>query len=196
MEISVQAKLLRALQEKEITRIGGNNTIKTDCRIIVATHRNLKDEIVNGKFREDLYYRLFGLPIELPPLRERGKDILLLAKYFVEKFCKENNLEIKNISEEAQKKLLAYTFPGNVREIKSIMELAMVMSSGSEINAGDITLTASDTLTEVMNDEFTLKEYELKIIRAYLKKYNDNIKLVASKLDIGQSTIYRLLKEK
>ncbi|HXB41857.1 MAG TPA: sigma-54 dependent transcriptional regulator [Bacteroidia bacterium] len=195
MEISVQAKLLRALQEKEITRIGSNATVKTDCRIIVATHRNLKEEIKNGKFREDLFYRLFGLPVELPPLRERGKDILLLSKYFMEKFCKENNLAPKIISEDAKKKLLAYSFPGNVREIKSIIELAVVMSSGNEIMSGDISLTSSDITSEVMNEDLTLREYELKIIKACLKKYNDNIKLVADKLDIGQSTIYRLLKE-
>lgn len=195
MEISLQAKLLRVLQEKEITRIGGNTTIKTDCRIIVATHRNLKEEIKAGKFREDLYYRLFGLPLELPPLRERGKDILLLAKHFIENFCKENDLPIKLLSEDAQKKLLAYSFPGNVREIKSIIELAIVMSSTNEIKASDITLTASETVAEMVNEELTMREYELKILNTYLKKYNDNIKLVAEKLGIGQSTIYRMLKE-
>ncbi|HXD93290.1 MAG TPA: sigma-54 dependent transcriptional regulator, partial [Bacteroidia bacterium] len=89
MDISIQAKLLRALQEKEIMRIGSNTPVKVDCRIIVATHRNLKNEIKEGKFREDLYYRLFGLPIELPPLRARGNDILLLAKYFAKNFCEE-----------------------------------------------------------------------------------------------------------
>jgi DNA-binding NtrC family response regulator len=195
MDMSVQAKLLRALQEKEVTRIGGNITIKTDCRIIVATHRNLKEEIKSGKFREDLYYRLFGLPIELPPLRERGNDILLLAKYFMENFCKENKIEPKILSEDAQRKLLSYSFPGNVREIKSIIELAVVMSSGSEIKASDITLTSADVVSEVMSDDLTMREYEIRILKSYLKKYNDNIKMVARKLDIGQSTIYRMLKE-
>jgi DNA-binding NtrC family response regulator len=195
MDLNLQAKLLRALQEKEITRVGSNAAIKTDCRIIVATHRNLKNAIKEGKFREDLYYRLFGLPVELPPLRDRGKDILLLAKFFAEKFCQENHIEQKPLSEDAQRKLLAYAFPGNVRELKSVIELAMVMSSGNEIRAEDITLASPDSLTEVMNEEFTMREYELKILRAYLKKYNDNIKLVAEKLAIGQSTIYRMLKE-
>jgi DNA-binding NtrC family response regulator len=138
---------------------------------------------------------LFGLPVELPPLRDRGKDILLLAKFFAEKFCQENHIEQKPLSEDAQRKLLAYAFPGNVRELKSVIELAMVMSSGNEIRAEDITLASPDSLTEVMNEEFTMREYELKILRAYLKKYNDNIKLVAEKLAIGQSTIYRMLKE-
>lgn len=96
MELPFQAKLLRAIQEREIVRIGSNTPVKVDCRIIVATHRNLKDEVKNNRFREDLYFRLYGLTIELPPLRERGKDILILAQYFVANFCKENNIS-KNL---------------------------------------------------------------------------------------------------
>jgi two-component system response regulator AtoC len=195
MDISIQAKLLRALQEKEIIRIGSNAPIKIDCRIIVATHRNLKNEIKEGKFREDLYYRLFGLPIELPPLRERGNDILLLAKYFAKSFCEENTLKEKSLTPDAQKKLLAYNFPGNVRELKSVIELAIVMSSNNEIDANDITLTSSEIITEITDEELTLEEYNLRILNIYLKKYDDNIKLVAEKLNISQSTIYRMLKK-
>lgn len=194
MDIAFQAKLLRVLQEKEIVRVGSNTPVKIDCRIIVATHRNLQTEIKSGKFREDLHYRLFGLQIELPPLRERGKDILILSKYFLEKFCKDNNLKVKSISEAAQKKLLTYLFPGNVRELKSVIELAVVMSSGEEIQASEISLTAADIVNDVLNEELTMKGYEMRILKAYLKKYNNNIKLVAEKLDIGQSTIYRVIK--
>lgn len=197
MDISFQAKLLRTLQEKEFSRIGSNGLVKTDCRIIVATHRNLKEEIKKGKFREDLYYRIFGLPVELPPLRERGKDVLILAKYFVDLFCRENKLEVKHIQEDAHKKLMSYNFPGNIRELKSVMELAVVMGNGngSGISANDITLSTSDALPEVMTEEMTLQEYELRIVNMYLKKYDDNIKLVAEKLGISQSTIYRMLKK-
>jgi DNA-binding NtrC family response regulator len=194
MDIAFQAKLLRVLQEKEIVRVGSNVPVKIDCRIIVATHRNLQNEIKAGKFREDLHYRLFGLQIELPPLRERGKDILILSKYFLEKFCKDNNLKVKSISEGAQKKLLSYAFPGNVRELKSVIELAVVMSAGDEIQAGEINLSASDIVNDVLNEELTMKAYEMRILKTYLKKYNNNIKLVAEKLDIGQSTIYRVIK--
>ncbi len=195
MELSFQAKLLRALQEKEIVRVGSNAPVKVDCRIIVATHRNLKEEVKSGRFREDLYFRLYGLIIELPPLRERGKDILVLAKYFIDQFCKENKMSGKSLSDAAQKKLLAYHFPGNVRELKSTVELAVVMSNTDLIQAENINLSSSDTLTEAMSEEMTLREYELKIIKSYLKKYDDNMKLVAEKLDIGLSTIYRMLKE-
>lgn len=105
MEQNLQTKLLRVLQEKEIVRIGSNKPVKTDCRIITATNRNLKEEVKKGRFREDLYYRLLGLPIELPPLRERATDILILSRYFMENFCRENNLPLKRLSPEAQKNL-------------------------------------------------------------------------------------------
>lgn len=195
MELSLQAKLLRVLQEKEITRIGSNTSVKIDCRIIVATHRNLKEEVKNGRFREDLYFRLYGLMIELPPLRERGKDILVLAKYFMDAFCKENQLPPKTLSDDAQHKLLRYHFPGNVRELKSTIELAVVMSNSDQITAEHINLSSPDVISETLTDEMTMKEYELRIIKNYLNKYDGNMKLVAQKLDIGLSTLYRILKD-
>lgn len=195
MELPFQAKLLRAIQEKEIVRIGSNTPVKTDCRIIVATHRNLKEEVKKGNFREDLFYRLYGLTIELPPLRERGKDILVLAQYFISNFCTENKIPLKSLSDSAQKKLLSYHFPGNVRELKSTVELAVVMSHDNFIQPEHINLSSSDALKEILSEEMTMKEYELHIIKSYLKKYDDNMKLVAEKLGIGLSTIYRLLKE-
>lgn len=195
MDISLQAKLLRALQEKEITRVGGSSTIKIDCRVIVATHRNLQQEVKNGNFREDLYYRLFGLPIELPPLRERDKDVIILAKHFAEAFAKENGQASKSFTKEALQKLMNYSFPGNIRELKSIVELAMVMADESEIGPDDITFAQKDVLADVLTEEMSMKDYQMRIIHLYLKRYNDDIKLVSEKLDIGQSTIYRLLKE-
>ncbi|MEM7512796.1 MAG: sigma-54 dependent transcriptional regulator [Bacteroidota bacterium] len=195
MDITFQAKLLRALQEKEIIRIGSNKIVKTDCRIIVATNRNLIDEVKKGNFREDLYYRLFGLPVELPPLRERGKDIILLAKYFIESFCKDNELPNFTLTPAAQKKLIAYSYPGNIRELKSIVELAAVMTNEDDIDEDVITFSTSDPLPDALSEEMTLKQYTHRIISIYLKKYDDNIKLVADKLDIGQSTIYRMIKE-
>jgi DNA-binding NtrC family response regulator len=196
MNPSLQVKLLRALQEKEIVRVGSNQTIKTDCRIIVATNKNLKEEVRKGKFREDLYYRLLGLPIELPPLRDRGNDILVLAKHFIEIFSTENHLKVKKLSESAQNKLQHYAYPGNIRELKSIIELAITLSDHEEIQSADIILDSEKVLGNDKNEkELTLRDYELKIINSYLKKYNNDIKLVAQKLDIGVSTIYRLMKE-
>ena len=195
MEINLQVKLLRVLQEKEIVRIGSNTPVKTDCRIIVATNKNLKEEVKKGKFREDLYYRLLGLPIELPPLRDRGNDILILAHHFIENFCAENNIQQKKLSEKAQMKLLSYSFPGNIRELKSVIELAVTLSDEGEIEPSDIILDAGEPASYTSDDQLTMKEYEMKIIKSTLKKNNMDIKVAASKLDIGVSTIYRILKD-
>lgn len=195
MDLSLQSKLLRVLQEKELTRIGGNQIIKLDVRVIVATHRNLQEEVRAGRFREDLYYRLLGLPIHLPPLRERDKDILLLAKHFADHFAKENDLKRMFLSHEAQEKLLQYAYPGNVRELKSVIELAAVMCSGTEIRGEDITFNTPIREDAILAKEMTLEEYTYRIIRSYLLKYDDNVLEVARKLNIGKSSIYRYLKE-
>lgn len=195
MDLSLQSKLLRVLQEKELTRIGGNQVIKLDVRVIVATHRNLLEEVRAGRFREDLYYRLLGLPIHLPALRERGQDILLLARHFLDQFAKENDLKKIKLSAQAQDKLLQYPFPGNVRELKSIIELAAVMATENEIQEKDITFTTPLRDDAMLLKEMTLQEYTYRIIRNYLSKYNNNVLDVARRLDIGKSSIYRYLKE-
>ncbi|MBL6447297.1 sigma-54-dependent Fis family transcriptional regulator [Fulvivirga sp. 29W222] len=194
MDLTIQAKLLRALQEKEVTRIGSNKVVKTDCRIIVATHKNLLQEVKEGRFREDLYYRLFGLTIEMPPLRMRDKDIIILAKHFIQAFCKENKQEVAVLTNKAQKKLLNYSFPGNVRELKSIVELATVMSNNNEITEDDINFSNNEELYAPPISGMTLKEHTTRIIKLYLKKHENNIKDAAKELDIGYSTIYRVLR--
>ncbi|MBL6449986.1 sigma-54-dependent Fis family transcriptional regulator [Fulvivirga sp. 29W222] len=195
MDLNLQAKLLRVIQERELTRIGGNEIIKLDIRLIVATHRDLAEEVKVGNFREDLYYRLLGLPVHLPPLRDRGNDIVILAKHFLQAFAKENDLPTLRLSAEAQEKLLSYPFPGNVRELKSIMELAAVMANDDEIKADDISFNSVSKETNFLFEEMTLRDYTFKIIRYYLDKYDNNVLQVADKLDIGKSTIYRYLKE-
>jgi len=194
MDLNMQAKLLRVLQEREVTRIGGNEVIKVEVRVIVATHKNLLEEVQKGNFREDLYYRLLGLPVTVPPLRDRTTDILLLAKYFVQQFCKENQMQALRLSSDAQKKLLKYAFPGNVRELKAIIELATVMANGEEILPEDITFNSTKSASDLLLNETSLKEYNRLIINHFLKKYDQNIVLVAQKLDIGKSTIYRMIK--
>ncbi len=195
MDINSQAKLLRALQEREITRVGGNDAIKTNCRLIVATHKNLKEEVKKERFREDLYYRLFGLTIELPPLRERGDDILILSKHFLDNFAKDNQLPSKTLDDFAKKKLLNYNWPGNVRELKSVIELAFVMSDTDQIQAEDITLHTSEDITEITAQDMSMREYNRMIVKIFMKKFHNDTKKVAEKLDIGQTTVYRLLKE-
>ncbi len=194
MELTMQAKILRVLQEQEITRIGGNQVVKIDCRIIVATHRNLSEEVQRGNFREDLYYRLLGLNVALPPLRERGNDIILLSKFFIEDYCKKNRLPKLGLTNEASQKLMSYPFPGNVRELKAIVELACVMASDDLIASEDITFNSIKPEGAFLLEEVTLREYTRRIIRHFLNKYDDDVLLVADKLDIGKSTIYNMLK--
>jgi two-component system response regulator AtoC len=194
LDINLQAKLLRVLQEKEITRVGGNGIVKIDVRIIVATHKNLMEEVKNKNFREDLYYRLIGMPVQLPPLRERDNDICILAKHFIDNFCKENKISKKTLSPESQQKLLQYSFPGNVRELKSVMELAVVMSDDETIQPEHITFNTTSSIANLLSKEITLKEFESQVIQHYLDKYDKDVLLVAKKLDIGKSTIYRMVQ--
>lgn len=195
LDFSIQVKLLRVLQEREITRVGSNQIIPIDVRIITATNKNLSEEVRVGLFREDLFYRLLGLPIQLPPLKDRGNDILLLAKQFLDSFCSLNKLSKKTFSVAAKEKLLAYQYPGNVRELKAVVELAAVMTISDQIDVDDISFTATRTPVDLLDQDCTLDEFNHKIIRYYLDRYDNNVIETAKKLDIGKSTIYRLMKE-
>jgi DNA-binding NtrC family response regulator len=195
MDPNLQAKLLRVLQEREVTRIGGNQVIKLDVRIVAATHKDLAEEVKGGGFREDLYYRLLGLPIHLPPLRERGNDVILIAKYYLDQFANENQMRKFKITPEAQEKLLQYPFPGNIRELKSIIELSAVMAEEQEIRVQDISFNSTARMESFLYQEMTMNEFMFRIIRHFLNKYDNNVLEVARKLDIGKSSLYRYLKE-
>lgn len=194
LDLNLQSKLLRVLQEREVVRLGGTDKIKFDARLIIATHKDLAQEVKKGNFREDLYYRIMGLPIELPPLRERGNDTLLLAKHFIDLFIKDNKMKAISLSKEAKDTLLRYPFPGNIRELKSVIDLACVMSDGKEILPDDLTFNRIHTADFFISEEKTLKEYTAEIIAHYLKKNNNDVLKTAKKLAIGKSTIYNLIK--
>ncbi|AMS25896.1 regulator [Bacteroidetes bacterium UKL13-3] len=194
LDLNLQSKLLRVLQEREVIRLGGKDPIKFNARLIIATHKDLAQEVKKGNFREDLYYRIIGLPIELPPLRERGNDILLLAKYFIDLFTTENKMKSIPLSKEAKNKLIRYYFPGNIRELKSVIDLACVMSDGKEITIEDLTFTSINESNFLLSEEKTLKEYTSEIILHYLKKNNNDVLKTAAKLHIGKSTIYNLIQ--
>jgi two-component system response regulator AtoC len=138
MNLHLQTKLLRVLQEKEITRIGSNKIIKLDFRMIAATNRNLATEVKEGRFREDLFYRIQGFLIHLPPLKERGDDVILLAKSFLTEFCKNNKMEQVQLSKEAAKFMLEYDWPGNIRELKAVMERAALLCENNTIQIEDL----------------------------------------------------------
>ncbi|HEX5002446.1 MAG TPA: sigma-54 dependent transcriptional regulator [Bacteroidia bacterium] len=138
MNMHLQTKLLRVLQEKEITRIGSNKIIKLDFRMIAATNRNLALEVKEGRFREDLFYRIQGFLIHLPPLNERGDDIILLAKNFLSEFCTNNRMVPVTISREASKYMLEYAWPGNIRELKAVVERAALLCENNVIDIDDL----------------------------------------------------------
>jgi two-component system, NtrC family, response regulator AtoC len=195
MDASMQAKLLRVLQEREVTRVGSNKPIKVNLRVVTATHKNLADEVHEGRFRQDLYFRLIGMPIDIPPLRDRGNDVILLSRKFISNFCQENQVEKKMLSKEAERKLLAHQYPGNVRELKALLELAVVMSDTNIINDSDINLYASSqSLDVLLTENLSLKEFNAKIVQYYLDKYDKNVIKAANALSVGKSTVYRMIK--
>ncbi|AZB32922.1 sigma-54-dependent transcriptional regulator [Chryseobacterium bernardetii] len=197
LDINLQSKLLRALQEREVTRIGGTQKIKFDARLIIATHKNLAEEVKKGNFREDLYYRIVGLPIELPPLRDRDQDVIILAKHFIKLFAKENGMNPLTLSNGAISKLTKYPFPGNVRELKSVIDLACVMADDKEIQPEDIHFNPIGNKEDLfISAEKTLKQFTTEIILYHLKKNNNDVMKTAQALDIGKSTIYNLLQNK
>ncbi len=144
MPYGVQAKLLRALQEKEVRRLGSSKTIKIDIRVVSATNANLSEKIKNGEFREDLYYRLNTIPLNIPPLKERKDEILQIAKISLENNCIKYGFDSKEFSQDAQKQLLEYSWPGNIRELISVVERAAILSDGNTIDVNSLHLENRD----------------------------------------------------
>jgi len=194
LDLSLQSKLLRVLQEREVTRVGGTTKIKLNVRLVIATHKDLKQEVVKGNFREDLYYRVIGLPIELPPLRDRKNDVLLLAKHFIDLFTKENKMKTIGLTKGAQEKLLKYPFPGNVRELKSVIDLACVMCDDQQISEENLMFNSLRETDFFLSESKTLKEYTSDIIMHFLKQNKNDVLKTAKQLDIGKSTIYNLIQ--
>lgn len=195
LNLSMQGKLLRVLQEREIVRVGGIKPLKVDIRLICATNKNLTEEVKKGNFREDLFYRIIGLPIVLPPLRDRGNDILILAKFFLDDFNRSVGSDVSSLSEGAKEKLKKHNWPGNVRELKSVIELACVMAESNVITADDLSFHHSASEVDFLNKPKTLKDYEIEVISRYMKKYNNDVVFVSQQLAISKTKIYDLLKK-
>jgi Nif-specific regulatory protein len=188
---SAQVKLLRVLQEREFERVGGSKTIKVNVRLVAATNRDLETMVKEGKFREDLYYRLNVIPIDLPPLRERGRDIELLVNFFLEKAMKNHKKQV-TILDEAMKKLMEYPWPGNVRELENTMERIVLMGNEEGITSNDMLLMLPALNNEKLESEYkeisfknkTLEELEEDAIKAALKMCKDNLADAAQMLSI------------
>ena len=195
---SVQVKLLRILQEREFERLGSNKTRHIDVRVLAATNVDLRAALEQGTFREDLYYRLNVLPINIPPLRERKEDIPFLAEHFVKKLKNDLGTPVQSISEAAIQRLLEYHWPGNVRELENVLERSMVLASGSILEAGDIKLDLAPKARIASTDNFlpegmTLDDYERSIIREALHRANGNKSQAARLLGLTRNALrYRL----
>jgi two-component system, NtrC family, response regulator HydG len=201
---TMQLKLLRALQEKEFERVGGEQTIKVDVRVVSATNKDLKKEVAEGRFREDLYYRLHIVPITLPPLRERRDDVPLLARHFVEKLAPRTNSKVKAIADDALGRLMAYAWPGNVRELENAIEQALVFAEGEVITLGSLPafLRGSDSpegTLEVPRGEMSLPDIlddleKQLILKAYEKAKGVKTE-TARLLGIKTSALYYKLEK-
>ncbi|MEJ5172870.1 MAG: sigma-54 dependent transcriptional regulator [Hydrogenothermaceae bacterium] len=204
MSLSSQAKLLRVLEEREFSRLGSNAKIKVDIRVISATNKNLQEEIEKGRFRQDLAFRLAVIPITVPPLRERGEDILLLADYYLKKFSIENKVNPPILSDEVKRVFLNYRWPGNVRELKNLMERLVILHSEDVITIKDLPSYMYQNVS-VSKEEvlpITIKplkdvrdEAEKLVIKKALEVMGNNLKEVAKALDIDLSSLYRKLKQ-
>ena len=196
---ALQVKLLRVLQEGEFERVGDTKTFKVDVRIIAATNRNLDELIKKGNFREDLYYRLNVISIDIPPLRERRQDIPLLVNSFIQKFCKANNKKISVISQGALSKLINYSWPGNVRELENCIERALILSNNGQITEMSLPKNFDDNnLTAVGSNGFSLrdalKDPEREILLKALEENNWNRKRTCEVLRINRTTLYNKMK--
>ncbi len=203
MSLTVQAKLLRALQESEVTRLGESTARKVDVRIIAATNRNLPTMIEDGTFREDFYFRLAVIPVELPPLRERREDIPPLAEHFLRRACERHNARgDMKISPEVYARLSAYSFPGNVRELENLIERVVVLAQGDVIRLEDLPdnirhppAHAANVLLNLPPEGFSIDEVEREIIRRALEMHDGNQTRAARYLDVTRSAlIYRMQK--
>jgi two-component system nitrogen regulation response regulator NtrX len=200
MSLTAQSKVLRAIEEGEIQRIGGTRTLKLDVRLISATNKVLEKEIEKGNFRQDLFYRLNVIPITVPPLRERKDDIPILVQHFVEQFCDENGKPVKKISLDALTALKNYEWPGNIRELRNIVERLIIMVDNDTINASHIlsAMRIDHTQASSPADSKSLKdmmdEYEKKIIISELEANEGNVSQTAKKLNIDRANLYRKLR--
>lgn len=203
-DVKIQAKLLRAIQEKEIDRIGGKAPIKVDTRIIATSNRNLDECVKNGTFRQDLYYRLNVVNINIPPLKDRPDDIIVLAKHFAKKYSELNDIPLKEMTPAAEQKLLNYLWPGNVRELENTVHRAVLLSSGDKIDEDAILLDDIDAVinpvagTEMSGAEFvgsTVASMERNLIIDTLKHTMGNRTTAANILGISIRTLRNKLKQ-
>lgn len=206
MEMALQAKILRVIQEREFERVGGNETLKVDVRILSATNRDLKEMVENNEFREDLYYRLSSFPIVVPSLRNRRGDIVVLVNHFIEKFNQKVGTNIKGVSKKAMKFIYDYDWPGNIRELENTIERCIILTDTDEIDVDVLpeVIVSPDINKQILKDGtmFTetspiipFEKLKEEAIKHALDRTNGNVVEAARKLNIGRATMYRLMEK-
>ena len=208
MSLKTQAKILRILQEKSFERVGGNKIFHVDVRVIAATNKNLEEAIANGEFREDLYYRLKVFPIHVPPLRERGNDILLLLDYLSTILSQELGLAPAIFSKAARETLLGYQWPGNVRELRNFIERMLILHAGKEIDSAELPpeIMNNQATQGTDNMEFTFSSiessdfkaarnaFEAQFLASKLEEYGGNVSRLAEAIGLDRSFLHKKLK--
>lgn len=191
----LQSKLLFALQNRKVTKVGSNTPTPFDARLICATNEAIYDRVNEKSFRQDLLFRINTIEINLPPLRERGSDILLLAEHFLSIYNKKYNRRIKGISAALQKKLMSYHWPGNVRELQHVMERAVIITQNTMLSEEDFVIRKSNTTNTIIVETFHIEELEKELIIKTLKKYNGNITEASKEMGISRQALYRRIEK-
>jgi DNA-binding NtrC family response regulator len=197
---AIQVKLLRVLQDREFERLGGTRTLKVDVRLVAATNRDLRAALEEGTFREDLYYRLNVVAIDIPPLREHKEDIPALAQFFLEKFARESGKPVHNITPSAMKMLMDFHWPGNVRELQNVIERAITLSAGSTLDVADIHIDTArrahvESGSAVLPEGMSMEQWEEELLREAIKRANGNKSQAARALGLSRNALrYRLSK--
>jgi two-component system nitrogen regulation response regulator NtrX len=208
MPVTTQAKMLRVLTDQSYQRVGGNRPVKVDVRVLSATSRNLSEEIAAGRFREDLYYRLNVVPVRMPPLRERREDIPELANHFIARFAAERRIPTPNLSDEAMAALQAHDWPGNVRQLRNIMERTIILAPGDRVSCIEVDLLPS----EIMDNQGAVglstatmaimgsplrearESFEREYLKIQIRRFSGNISRTASFIGMERSALHRKLK--
>ena len=193
LSLHSQSRLLKALQNRKIVRIGSNNEVPVDIRLICATNNDLIQMVSEGRFREDLLYRINTIMIEVPPLRDRVDDIPILANYFLRFYCGKYDRQLMKINTHAMEKLANYRWPGNVRELQHSIEKAVIMTDSPVLLPSDFEFKSASK--NLPSDELTLEEMEKKMILESLRRHGNNISIVAAKLGITRQTLYNKMKK-
>ncbi|PLX10723.1 MAG: hypothetical protein C0597_16335 [Marinilabiliales bacterium] len=191
----MQAKLLTVIQNRELVPVGGSKSIPIDIRLICATNQNIHEMVANNMFREDLLYRINTIQIELPPLRSRGDDLILIANYYLNKYSSKYGKKNLTFSSSATNKLMEYHWPGNVRELSHAVERAIIMSDEKIISANDLIVHKSDTNFKLSEKPLSLNEAEKIVISSAIKRNKGNLSAVSKELGIVRQTLYRKMKE-